>query len=109
MFIHVLFKKQNNLLIYSFLLLIIMQYLYMIRRISVIRKSKTSTELKQLCNYFIFFTLMLFIVNLKALLLYSRGAHEFVLLMFLTIATLHNMANKNDNITESLSVSGKVF
>lgn len=90
------------------LLLIIMQYLYMIRRIRVIKKNETSTELKQLCNYFTFYTLMLFIVNLKALLLYSRGSHEFVLLMFFTILTLHDTINSNDNISESIVVPEKV-
>ncbi len=91
------------------LLFIIIQYIYMLWRISIIRKSKISSELMLLCNYFVFFTLMLFIVNLKALLLYSRGAHEFVLLMFFAILTLHNITDKNDNTTENLFVSEKAF
>ncbi|MBI9052571.1 MAG: hypothetical protein JEY96_02055 [Bacteroidales bacterium] len=91
------------------LLLIIMQYLYMIRRVRKIKKRKTSTELVQLCNYFIFFTIMLFVVNLKILLLYSRGAHEFVLLMFFTILTLHNMADTNDNKIENFNVRETTF
>ncbi|NHB69849.1 hypothetical protein [Perlabentimonas gracilis] len=72
------------------LAIILFQHLFMLVRVMLIMQKKIPEDLYTLIKIFVFFTIALLIINFKILLLYSRGAHELLILLFFSIITIYN-------------------
>jgi hypothetical protein len=79
------------------LLTIISIYFYILKATFNIRsKSEKSSATRLLSNFLLFYTVILLIMNYKGLILYSRGAHDLLIIIYFFISNSHFISPRHN-------------
>lgn len=78
---------------------IILMYFYMMFQLIKMKQYNCSSDLEVVRVFLIFYMVLIMIFNYKGLLLYSRGVHDFLILLFFITTKLHRMELINKEVS----------